>query len=103
MILVTGGAGFIGSALLLGLFSILIFSTITLAQRVEAPFGKLVLVGIATMWSFQLLQNVGMCIGIMPITGIPLPFISYGSSSMLTQLMAVGMVQSVWNHIPKTA
>ena len=95
--------GFIGSALLLGLFAILIFSTITLAQRVEAPFGKLVLVGIATMWSFQLLQNVGMCIGIMPITGIPLPFISYGSSSMLTQLMAVGMVQSVWNHIPKTA
>ena len=95
--------GFVGSVLLLGLFTILIFSTIALAQRVDAPFGKLVLVGVATMWSFQLLQNVGMCIGIMPITGIPLPFVSYGSSSMLTQLMAVGMVQSVWHHIPKTA
>ena len=55
------------------------------------------------MWSFQLLQNVGMCIGIMPITGIPLPFISFGSSSMIMQLMTVGLVQSVWHHIPKTA
>lgn len=95
--------GFVGTIVLLGLFGMLIFSTIALAQRVEAPFGKLVLVGIATMWSFQLLQNVGMCIGIMPITGIPLPFISFGSSSMIMQLMTVGLVQSVWHHIPKTA
>ncbi len=87
--------------MLLGLFGVLIFTTVALAQRIEAPFGKLVLVGVATMWSFQLLQNVGMCIGIMPITGIPLPFVSFGSSSMLAQMTAVGMVQSVWNHRPK--
>jgi rod shape determining protein RodA len=60
-------------------------------------------VGIVTMWSFQLLQNVGMCIGLMPITGIPLPFISFGSSSMIAQLMSVGMVQSIWRHRPKAA
>lgn len=95
--------GFMGSVAMLALFAVMILSTIALAQRVEAPFGKLVLAGVATMWSFQLLQNVGMCIGIMPITGIPLPFISYGSSSMMAQLTAVGMVQSVWRHIPKTA
>ncbi len=95
--------GFVGAVLMLGLFAVLIFSTIALANRVDAPFGKLVLVGCATMWSFQLLQNVGMCIGLMPITGIPLPFISYGSTSMMTQIAAVGMVQSVWYHIPKTA
>lgn len=95
--------GFVGAVFMLALFAVLIFSTIALAARVDAPFGKLVLVGCATMWSFQLLQNVGMCIGLMPITGIPLPFVSFGSSSMMTQIAAVGMVQSVWYHIPKTA
>ena len=93
--------GFLGSCALLALFAGLIFSTIALAQRVESSFGKLVLVGCAAMWAFQLLQNVGMCIGIMPITGIPLPFISFGSSSMVVQLTAVGMVQSVWHHRTK--
>ena len=95
--------GFLGSTFLLGLFAWLIFSTISLAQRVDSPFAKLILVGIVTMWSFQLLQNVGMCIGLMPITGIPLPFISFGSSSMISQLMSVGMVQSIWRHRPKAA
>lgn len=93
--------GFIGAMLLLGLFGAMIFTTIALAQRIESPFAKLVLVGVVTMWSFQLLQNIGMCIGIMPITGIPLPFISFGSSSMVAQLASMGMVQSVWSHRPK--
>ncbi len=95
--------GFVGSVVLLGLFAWMIFATISLAQRVDSPFAKLILVGIVTMWSFQLLQNVGMCIGLMPITGIPLPFISFGSSSMISQLMCVGMVQSIWRHRPKAA
>ena len=95
--------GFLGSTVLLGLFGWMLFSTISLAQRVDSPFAKLILVGITTMWSFQLLQNVGMCIGLMPITGIPLPFISFGSSSIVAQLMSVGMVQSIWRHHPKAA
>ena len=95
--------GFVGSTVLLGLFGWMILATISLAQRVDSPFAKLILVGISTMWSFQLLQNVGMCIGLMPITGIPLPFISFGSSSMISQLMSVGMVQSIWRHRPKAA
>lgn len=95
--------GFLGAVVLLGVFAWMIFSTVLLAMKLDAPFAKLVLVGCAAMWLFQVLENIGMCIGIMPITGIPLPFISYGSSSMVTQLMAVGMVQSVWRHRQKAA
>lgn len=90
--------GFVGSLLLLVLFGLMLFSTVSLAMRCDNSFGKLVLVGVVAMWSFQLLENVGMCIGIMPITGIPLPFVSFGSSSMITQLACMGLVQSVWLH-----
>lgn len=95
--------GFVGSIVLLGLYGWLFFSTIALAQRIEAPFSKLVLAGVVAMWSYQVLQNIGMCIGIMPITGIPLPFISYGASSMVVQVASVGIVQSVWFHRTKSA
>ncbi len=95
--------GFMGSLVLMLLFAWAILSIVSLAQRTEAPYAKLILAGIATMWTFQLLQNVGMCIGIMPITGIPLPFISFGSSSMVVQLTTAGIVQSVWCHRPKSA
>lgn len=95
--------GFLGSLFLLVMFGWMILSTIGLALRVETPFAKLVCVGVASMWTFQLLQNVGMCVGIMPITGIPLPFISFGSSSMVSQLLSAGLVQSVWRHRKKAA
>ncbi|WP_082667264.1 FtsW/RodA/SpoVE family cell cycle protein [Tractidigestivibacter scatoligenes] len=95
--------GFVGGVVLLGLFAWMILSTILLSMRCESMFGKLVCVGCAAMWTFQVLEEVGMCMGIMPITGIPLPFISYGATSMIAQLMAVGMVQSVWRHRQKSA
>ena len=76
----------------------MILSTVVLAMRIDAPFPKLVLVGCAAMWSFQVLENVGMCIGIMPITGIPLPYISFGSSSMIAQMTCIGIVQSINAH-----
>ena len=95
--------GFLGSVLLLGLFAWMIVSTVLLAMRTESTFARLVLVGCAALWTFQVLENVGMCIGIMPITGIPLPFMSYGSSSMVSQLAAVGIIQSVWRHRQKAA
>ncbi|MBO7675419.1 MAG: rod shape-determining protein RodA [Atopobiaceae bacterium] len=93
--------GFVGSVAMLGLFGWMILATIGLGLRVESPFAKLVCVGVAAMWTFQLMQNVGMCIGIMPITGIPLPFVSFGSSSMVSQLLSAGLVQSVWRHRKK--
>ena len=95
--------GFVGSALLLLLFAWLIYATIVLAMRAESPYAKLILVGVVAMWTFQVLENVGMCLGIMPITGIPLPYISFGSSSMMVQLMAQGLVQSVRHHRTKVA
>ena len=95
--------GFVGAVLLLALYAWLIFSTLRLAMKTEMLFGKLVLAGVIAMWSYQLLQNVGMCIGIMPITGIPLPFVSYGATSMVVQVVAVGIVQSVYLHKTKAA
>ena len=95
--------GFVGSVVLLALYAWMIVSTILLAMRMELMFSKLVLVGCVGMWTFQVLENVGMCLGIMPVTGIPLPFVSYGSSSMVVQLAAVGIVQSVWRHRQKAA
>ena len=90
--------GFVGDLLLLSLFALLIFSTIRVAYKSDSLFLRLVAVGIVGIWTFQVLENVGMCIGLMPITGIPLPFISFGSSSMLMQLTNVGIVQSIWRH-----
>ncbi len=88
--------GFAGALLLLVLYALLLFSTVRVAQKSDNLFLRLVCVGIVGMWMFQIFENIGMCIGLMPITGIPLPFISFGSSSMIAQCMAVGMVQSCW-------
>ena len=95
--------GFLGSLVLLALYAWMIFATLLLAMKTESIFLRLVLVGCVAMWTFQVLENVGMCIGIMPITGIPLPFVTYGSSSMISQLATVGVVQSVWRHRTKSA
>ena len=95
--------GFAGALLLLALYALLIFSSIRVAYKSDSLFLKLTVVGIVAMWTFQIFENIGMCIGLMPITGIPLPFISFGSSSMLMQSAMVGIVQSVWRHRSKAA
>lgn len=95
--------GFIGAALLLGLYLCLIYASMRIAFRCEVLFGKLVIAGIVAMWTFQIFENVGMCLSLMPITGIPLPFISFGSSSMIAQLLTVGLVQSIGSHVGKSA
>ncbi|MFR8762167.1 MAG: FtsW/RodA/SpoVE family cell cycle protein, partial [Megasphaera lornae] len=60
------------------------------------PFGMLLATGIVSMWVFQLLVNIGMTCGIMPVTGIPLPFMSYGVSALTTNMMALGILLSVY-------
>lgn len=90
--------GFVGAALLIMLYLALIFSSLRIAFRCDVLFGKLIVVGVVAMWTFQIFENIGMCISLMPITGIPLPFISFGSSSMIVQLLTVGLVQSVGAH-----
>jgi rod shape determining protein RodA len=88
--------GFVGAALVLSLYALLIWRalrTLTLAKNL---FGALIAGGIVTMLLFQVFVNVGMTIGIMPITGIPLPLLSYGGSSVISTFLAVGLLQSIY-------
>lgn len=95
--------GFVGAVVLVALYALLIFSAIRVAYKSDSLFLKLVVVGLVGMWTFQIFENIGMCIGLMPITGIPLPFVSFGSSSMIMQCAMVGIVQSVWRCRTKSA
>lgn len=87
--------GFAGSTVLLVLIMVFLLKVIGLTKVSKDNFGSLVAIGIATMIFFQALINIGMNIGLMPVTGIPLPFISYGGSSLVVMLMAVGILQSI--------
>jgi cell division protein FtsW (lipid II flippase) len=87
--------GFVGSILLVGLYVILLSRIISIGIRSQDGFGFLVCIGVAAMILFQFLVNVGMNIGIMPVTGVTLPLFSYGGSSLITTLMAIALVQSV--------
>ena len=87
--------GFIGSAVLLALFFVLIWRTLHVAAVSRDRFGVLVAVGIGTMFLFHVFVNVGMAMQIMPVTGIPLPFVSYGRSSLVVGLIALGLLQSI--------
>ncbi|MBA2725438.1 MAG: FtsW/RodA/SpoVE family cell cycle protein [Actinobacteria bacterium] len=87
--------GFIGSAALLVMLAFLMWRAVRIAAMSRDLFGTLIATGIAAMWAFQIFQNIGMTMGIMPITGIPLPFISYGGSSTITNFMAVGLLLNI--------
>jgi rod shape determining protein RodA len=87
--------GFVGAALVLSLFALLIWRALKILTMSKNFYGAIVAGGITAMLMFQVFVNVGMTIGIMPITGIPLPLVSYGGSSVLTTLMAIGLLQSI--------
>lgn len=87
--------GFVGSATLLALFAFLIWRALRIAAISRDLFGTLLAGGIGAMWAFQLFVNVGMTMGIMPLTGITLPFISYGGSSLLINFVAAGLLLNV--------
>ena len=87
--------GFVGGATLLGLVGLLLLRIWRIGQMAEDRFGLLISAGVFSMLLFQVFQSVGMATGIMPITGIPFPLVSYGGSSLLTTFVAVGLVQSV--------
>ena len=90
--------GFTGAVVLLGLYLALLIVALEIAASSRDLFGSLIVAGIIAMWTFQILENIGMTLGLMPITGIPLPFMSFGSSFMVTNLAAVGMLLSVWTR-----
>jgi rod shape determining protein RodA len=87
--------GFAGAGFILALFAILMWRAIRISHLSKDAFGTYVAAGIAAMFAIQMFVNVGMVIGIMPITGIPLPFVSYGGSSMLANFMAVGLLLNI--------
>lgn len=87
--------GFVGGVALLALFGLLIFRILVIGWSARDGLGFLVAAGLASMILFQVLVNVGMVIGIMPVTGIPLPFVSYGGSSMISLLFGLGILESV--------
>ena len=90
--------GFVGAIILLGLYLALLLAALSISSSSRDLFGALIAAGLISMWLFQILENIGMTIGIMPITGIPLPFMSYGSSFMVTNLAGVGILLSVWSR-----
>ncbi|HMF03207.1 MAG TPA: rod shape-determining protein RodA [Acidimicrobiia bacterium] len=87
--------GFLGSAALLALFAIVVWRTWRAALLARDFFGTLVCVGVLALFVFQIFENMGMTMGIMPVTGIPLPFMSYGGSSTTTDFACVGLVAGV--------
>ena len=88
--------GFVGAALMLSLYALLIWRALRILTMSKDLFGSLVAGGVAAMLMFQVFVNVGMAIGIMPITGVTLPLMSYGGSSVITTLLAVGLLQSIY-------
>ena len=87
--------GLLGAGSLLGAFSIIVWRILRTAQLARDDFGMILCAGVLAMFVFQIFENVGMTMGIMPITGIPLPFMSYGGSSTITYLVAIGLVLNV--------
>ncbi len=87
--------GFVGGLLLLGLFFVLVWRMLHVATVSRDRFGVLIAVGIATIFLFHVFVNIGMTMGLMPVTGIPLPFISYGRSNLVVSVIALGLLQSI--------
>ena len=91
----TEAIGFAGAILLVAAYLFLIFHLFRISMRARDDFGMYIIVGVACMLLFHVFENIGMNIGLMPVTGIPLPLISYGGSNLLTTLISIGMVLNV--------
>ena len=87
--------GFVGSLIVLGLFGILMWRCMRAARKSPDLLGTLISCGVMTLFAFQMFQSVGMTLGIMPITGIPIPFVSYGGSSSISSFVGIGLVLNI--------
>ncbi len=87
--------GFIGSVIVIALFTILILRIIRISKNAKNNFASYMVIGIAGMFAFHFIQNIGMTIGLLPITGVPLPFVSYGGSNLITNGIAMAIVLNV--------
>ena len=87
--------GFVGGVVLIALFAVLLLRGIATARLCDDLFGMLVCAGVVSWFAFETFENIGMTLGIMPVAGIPLPFVSYGGSSMFASFIAIGLVENV--------
>ena len=87
--------GFFGSVIVIALFTILILRIIRISKNAKNNFASYMVIGIAGMFAFHFIQNIGMTIGLLPITGVPLPFVSYGGSNLITNGIAMAIVLNV--------
>lgn len=87
--------GFIGCSIILALYLLFFIRAFAICRRSSDLFGRLVCIGVIAWFSFQAFENIGMTMGLMPMTGVPLPFLSYGGSSMFANLIGVGLLQNV--------
>lgn len=87
--------GFVGSVIVVLLFLMLIFWGLNIAQGCREPFGTILVVGVTSMFFWQVIINIGMTMGLMPVVGVPLPFVSYGGSSVLTTAIGIGLLMNV--------
>ena len=87
--------GFVGASVLVGLFFLLLWRALNIMAATEDATGRAIAAGIAGMFFFHVFVNIGMTLGIMPVTGVPLPLFSYGGSSMMSNLMAIGLLEGI--------
>ena len=87
--------GFLGSGLIILLYLVILLRAFAIAKRTNDMFGRLVCIGVIAWFAFQTFENIGMTMGLMPMTGVPLPFLSYGGSSMFACLIGIGLLQNV--------
>ena len=88
--------GFVGAIFIAALLLVIVYRCFANARRCSHdPFGELTCIGVGSMMFFHVIENIGMCLGLLPITGIPLPFISYGGSNLVTCFIAIGLVQNI--------
>ena len=87
--------GFLGSGLIVFLLFLILMRAFAIARRSTDPYGTLVCTGVIAWFAFQIFENIGMTLGLMPMTGVPLPFMSYGGSSMFANLIGFGLLQNV--------
>ena len=90
--------GFVGGAIVIGAFAVLVWRTLMIAASARDRFGQLAAVGVGSMIAFHVFVNVGMTVGLLPVTGLPLPFLSFGGSFYLSTMMSLGIVHSIWIH-----
>ena len=87
--------GFVGCAVLILLFTVLVLLALRIAKRSKNRFGSLLVIGMTALIMWQAVINIGMVIGVLPVVGIPLPFVSYGGSSLISLCFAVGIIENV--------